>query len=258
VNNGRLSTAINRAKQKNLPRANIDRAVELGASGKGAAGEDATYEGIGPGNVGIIVQCLTDNRNRTGGAVRNLFNKHGGALQESGAQAWQFDRVGCLEVEFDPAVGDGLDRGFDLLEAALECGASDVRFDDEDSDDDEFFGDDAVMANGGFLAGALAAASASASAAAAASRSGGGSGGEGESGPSVARVLCDPSDLAAVRSGLQAAGYAPRSAELVWEPKAGSPLLAVDPASENGVALAALLGVLEDHDDVMHVFHNAK
>lgn len=241
LNNGRLSTAINRAKQNNLPKANIERAVELGVSGKDAAGEDATYEGIGPGNVGIIVQALTDNRNRTGGAVRHLFSKYGGSLQETGAQAWQFDRVGCLEVVYNPEVSETQDQGYDLLEKALHCGASDVLFGDEDSDDE----DEAVFSITDVYENALSAES-------------GGPSGEETNSQSVARVLCESTQLAALRSGLQAAGFPPQSAELVWEPKAGSALIVVDPESDEGKSLGSLLDALDDHSDVMRVFHNAK
>jgi transcriptional/translational regulatory protein YebC/TACO1 len=214
----------------------------LGVSGKDAAGEDATYEGIGPGNVGIIVQALTDNRNRTGGAVRHLFSKYGGSLQESGAQAWQFDRVGCLEVVYNPEVSETQDHGYDLLEKALHCGASDVLFGDEDSDDEG----EAVFSKTDDYEGALS------------MESGGGPSGEETSTESVARVLCESTQLAALRSGLQAAGFPPQSAELVWEPKAGNPLIVVDPESDEGKALASLLDALDDHSDVMRVFHNAK
>ncbi len=124
LNNGRLAAAISKAKDSNMPKVNVDAAIERGATGKGPAGESVKYEGIGPGNVSIIVEALTDNRHRTGPAVRHLFVKHGGALQTEGSCMWIYKRLGSCEVP----VGDSSSEQDALFTTALEGGAVDVEF----------------------------------------------------------------------------------------------------------------------------------
>jgi YebC/PmpR family DNA-binding regulatory protein len=126
--NFRLRLAIQRARQANLPQANIDRAIQR-ATGQveGVHYEEAIYEGYGPGGTAILLEILTDNRNRTAGEIRHLFTRHGGSLGESGSVLWMFDQKGRITV---PA-----DQGWDedrLLEAALEAGAEDLRRDDDE------------------------------------------------------------------------------------------------------------------------------
>lgn len=132
-NNVRLAAAITKAKEANMPKVNVDAAIERGASGKGPAGENAKYEGIGPGNVSIIVEALTDNRHRTGPAVRHLFTKHGGVLQTEGSCMWIFRRLGCAEV---PLQSTGMEAEEAVFSAALEGGATDVEFLEADADEE--------------------------------------------------------------------------------------------------------------------------
>jgi YebC/PmpR family DNA-binding regulatory protein len=124
--NPRLRTAIDAAKGVNMPAANITRAIQRGTGElEGATYEEITYEGYGPGGVAILVDVATDNKNRTGGEVRNLFSKQGGNLGEPNSVAWMFETRGLIEVERRGKSDD------ELLEAALEAGADDVEFGDE-------------------------------------------------------------------------------------------------------------------------------
>ncbi len=124
--NPRLRSAIDRAKEGGLPNDNIQRAIQRGTGDvEGASYESITYEGYAPGGVAVLVEVLTDNRNRTAGEIRNLFSKHGGALGESGSVAWMFDRQGLISVEKAKAAEDA------LLEVALDAGADDVRTADD-------------------------------------------------------------------------------------------------------------------------------
>lgn len=116
---------ISKAKSNQVPKANIDAAIERGVNGKGAIGETVKYEGMGPGNISMIIEALTDNRHRTGPAIRHLFSKHGGEMQAEGACGWLFKRVGCTEVSManhDPIAQDK------VFSSALHAGATDVEF----------------------------------------------------------------------------------------------------------------------------------
>lgn len=118
--NPRLRLAIQAAKAQSVPKDNIERAIRK-ATGEGGAGfEDIRYEGFAPGGVGVIVEVLTDNRNRAASEVRSAFTKHGGNLGETGSVAFMFDRVGAVTYKADAASEDA------MLEAALDAGASDV------------------------------------------------------------------------------------------------------------------------------------
>ncbi|HET6946700.1 MAG TPA: YebC/PmpR family DNA-binding transcriptional regulator [bacterium] len=120
--NARLRTAIERAREAGMPNDNVQRAIQRGAGGaEGTNYETSTYEGYAPGGVAVLVEVLTDNRNRTAADVRSLFSKHGGALGEMGSVAWMFDRRGVIVVERAKVKED------DLLLVALEAGADDVR-----------------------------------------------------------------------------------------------------------------------------------
>jgi YebC/PmpR family DNA-binding regulatory protein len=118
--NPRLRAAIIAAKAQSMPKDNIERAIKKAAGGELENYEDIRYEGYGPGGVAIIVEALTDNRNRTASDVRSTFSKNGGNLGETGAVSFMFDRVGV--VEFNAGVADA-DQ---MLEAAIEAGAEDV------------------------------------------------------------------------------------------------------------------------------------
>jgi YebC/PmpR family DNA-binding regulatory protein len=126
ASNPRLRTAVAAAKAQSMPNDNIDRAIKKGVGGlDGDTYQEVTYEGYGPGGMAVILEGLTDNRNRTVADVRSLFSKHGGNLGESGSVRWMFDRVGQILVD-----GKGTTEEA-VFEAALEAGASDVAADGE-------------------------------------------------------------------------------------------------------------------------------
>ena len=119
--NPRLRTAINAAKNVNMPAGNIDRAIRRGAGlEEGVHYEETQYEGYGPGGVALLVEIATDNRNRTAGDVRHIFTKHGAALGEAGSVAYLFKPRGVIVVE-KSAMGED-----DLMEIVLDAGADDV------------------------------------------------------------------------------------------------------------------------------------
>ena len=120
--NPRLRAAILAAKAENMPKDNIDRAVKKGTGDlEGAAYEETAYEGYGPGGVAILVQVLTDNKNRTVADIRHIFTKNGGNMAEAGSVAWLFDKKGF--VVFDKGKVDEEA----LMEWALEAGVEDIR-----------------------------------------------------------------------------------------------------------------------------------
>jgi len=124
--NFRLRLAVDKAKAANMPKDNIERAILRGAGGgKDDELEEVTYEGYAPYGVAVLVQVLTDNRNRTVAEVRHVFNRQGGSLSEVGAVAWQFERKGYIAIE-----PDGLDPD-EIFEHAAEAGAEDVILGDD-------------------------------------------------------------------------------------------------------------------------------
>jgi YebC/PmpR family DNA-binding regulatory protein len=123
--NARLRLAVLNARAQSMPKDNIERAITKGAGGDTESYEEVRYEGYGPGGVAMIVEALTDNRNRTAGAVRSYFTKFGGAMGETGSVSFMFDRVG--EVVY-PVKAGSADA---VLEAAIEAGANDVQSDAE-------------------------------------------------------------------------------------------------------------------------------
>ena len=122
--NPRLRLAIQQARGENMPKDNIDRAINRAAGDDSAIYEEIRYEGYGPGGVAIIVEALTDNRNRTASAVRAVFSRHGGNLGETGSVAFNFERVG--EIVYPPEAADAEA----VLDAAVTAGADDVVSDD--------------------------------------------------------------------------------------------------------------------------------
>ena len=118
--NPRLRLAIQNARAQGMTKDSIERAVNKAAGGDAEDYAEIRYEGYGPGGVALIVEALTDNRNRTAGAIRSYFTKNGGALGETNSVAFMFDRVG--EIVYAPSAGDA----DTVLEAAIEAGASDV------------------------------------------------------------------------------------------------------------------------------------
>jgi len=191
--NAALATAIQKARDASMPKDNIQRAVDRG-SGVGsdaAAIETIVFEGYGPGGAAILVEALTDNRNRTSAEVRHAFSKHNGSLGEPGSVAWIFEKRGVVAV-------DGSRYGEDDVIAAIDAGAEDVS---EDGD--------------------------------------------------LLRVLCEPSDLSAVREALEAGGVEIRSAEIAMEPKS-----TVEVKDNEAKSLLGLIEDLEEDDDVNEVHAN--
>jgi len=121
--NPRLRLAIQNAKAQSMPKDNIQRAINKAAGGEGENYEEVRYEGYGPGGVAVIVEALTDNRNRSASNVRAAFTKAGGALGETGSVSFMWDRVG--EIYYPASAGDAEK----VMEAAIEAGAEDVQSD---------------------------------------------------------------------------------------------------------------------------------
>jgi YebC/PmpR family DNA-binding regulatory protein len=123
--NPRLRLAIQAAKAQSMPKDNIDRAIKKSTSADEANFEEIRYEGFGPAGVGVIVEALTDNRNRAASDIRTIFSKNGGNLGETGSVSFMFDLVGYIEYPADKASED------EMLEAAIEAGADDVQSSEE-------------------------------------------------------------------------------------------------------------------------------
>ena len=118
--NARLRLAIINARAENMPKDNIERAIKKAIGGEGENYDEIRYEGYGPGGVAVIVEALTDNRNRAASDIRSYFTKSGGNLGESGSVAFMFDRTGIIEYDASVATDDA------MLDAAIEAGADDV------------------------------------------------------------------------------------------------------------------------------------
>jgi YebC/PmpR family DNA-binding regulatory protein len=123
--NPRLRAAVLAARAENMPKDNIERAIKKSQGGDTENYDEIRYEGYGPGGVAIIVEALTDNRNRTAGEVRAIFTKNGGNLAETGAVSFMFNRVGAVEYDAQVASADA------MLDAAIEAGADDVTSNDD-------------------------------------------------------------------------------------------------------------------------------
>lgn len=123
--NPRLRTAVLKAKANNMPADNIERAIKKGTGTlEGVTYEEISYEGYGPGGVAILVNCLTDNRNRTTAEVRAAFTKHGGNLGETGCVGYLFDRRGLMVIEAGQATEDA------IMELLMDCNIEDIRTED--------------------------------------------------------------------------------------------------------------------------------
>jgi YebC/PmpR family DNA-binding regulatory protein len=121
--NARLRLAIQNARAENMPKDNVDRAVKKAMGNDGENYDEIRYEGYGPGGVAVVVEALTDNRNRTASAVRSYFTRSGGALGETGAVSFMFDHVGEITYKAEAGSADA------IMEAAIEAGAEDVQSD---------------------------------------------------------------------------------------------------------------------------------
>lgn len=123
--NPRLRAAIAAAKAENMPKENIERGIKKGTGElEGVAYEEMSYEGYGPGGVAVLVDCLTDNKNRTVADLKHQFDRHGGSLGEPGCVAWMFEKKGLIALEKDKVDEEK------LIDLALEAGAEDVQEED--------------------------------------------------------------------------------------------------------------------------------
>jgi YebC/PmpR family DNA-binding regulatory protein len=191
--NYRLKMAVEKARAVNMPQDNIKRAIARASGGEdGKLIEEIRYEGYGPAGVAVIVDVVTDNRNRAASELRFLFSRNEGTLGETGSVGWMFEQRGLIEA--DPA-GSSEDA---LTEKALLDGVIDVRF--------------------------------------------------GE----TAEIVTEPGALMAVKDGLEAAGIAVRSAQLVMEAKQTS-----RPSTADTDKVLSFLDALEEHEDVQAVYSNA-
>ena len=125
ASNPRLRTALAAARAANMPKDNIDRVIKKAEGGEGEVYDEIRYEGYGPGGTALIVEAMTDNKNRTASEVRAAFAKFGGTLGETGSVSFMFDRVGQILFAAEVADADS------MFEAALEAGADNVESDDE-------------------------------------------------------------------------------------------------------------------------------
>ena len=192
--NLKLRYAIDKAREVSMPKDNIERAIKRGTGDiEGLVFEEITYEGFGPGGVSILVEVLTDNRNRTNGEVPKIFERGGGNMGSAGCVGYLFERKGLFSVN-----AEGLNED-ELMELALEAGADDLK------------------------------------------RSG-----------STFDITCDPAAFGKVQEELQKHKLAPVVAEITQLPKTE-----VDVDGENARKTIRIVEMLDDHDDVQHVYYNA-
>jgi YebC/PmpR family DNA-binding regulatory protein len=191
--NPRLRAAIISARSNNMPGDNIERAIKKGTGElEGVSYEEMTYEAYGPGGVAILVDVVTDNKNRTVSEIRHLFSRHNGNLAETGAVSWVFSKRGVVVVP-----KEGVDEE-KLMEKVLDVGAEDVQ-----AAGDSF------------------------------------------------EVYTIPADLETISESLKAAGFPVESAQVAMIPKNTVKL-----EGRDAEVLVRLVGFLEDHDDVQHVWAN--
>jgi YebC/PmpR family DNA-binding regulatory protein len=191
--NARLRTAIAAAKAENMPKENIERGIKKGTGElEGSTYEEATYEGYGPGGVAVLVEVLTDNRNRAVAEVRHLFERHGGGLGAAGCVAWMFSQKGLIVLPRDRTDEER------LFEVALEAGAEDIK--------------------------------------------------EGEK---EFEVITEPSLFEQVKAAIEDAELTPTLAEITMIPKTTTNL-----EGKHAQQMLTLMELLEDNDDVNHVYAN--
>jgi YebC/PmpR family DNA-binding regulatory protein len=193
--NPRLRSALASARAANMPKDNIDRALKKAAGGDDTSVyEEIRYEGYGPGGIAIIVETLTDNRNRTASDVRSSFTKFGGHLGEAGSVSFQFEHIGMIAFSKE---GYRFDQ---VLDASIEAGAENVEEDEE-----------AII------------------------------------------VTCHFSDFSHVRDTLLKSLGDPVEAKIIWKPT-----VTASCSAEQEKSLLKLIDVLEDHDDVQHIYYNGE
>lgn len=191
--NPRLRTAIAAAKAENMPKENIERAIKKGTGElEGAAYEEFTYEGYGPGGAAVLVDVLTDNKNRAVADIRHIFERHGGNLGEAGCVSWMFSQKGLIVFP------KGETDEEKLFELALDAGAEDIN-----ESDDEF------------------------------------------------EVTTDPPSFEQIKNTLENANLKPSYAEITMIPST-----TINLEAKQAQQMLALMELLEDNDDVSHVYAN--
>jgi len=191
--NARLRAAIAAAKAENMPKENIERGIKKGTGElEGATYEEAMYEGYGPGGVAVLVEVLTDNRNRAVAEVRHLFERHGGSLGAAGCVAWMFSQKGLIVLPKDQTDEEK------LFEVALEAGAEDIK-----EEEKEF------------------------------------------------EVITEPSLFEQVKTAIEHTGLTYALAEITMIPQTTTTL-----EGKNAQQMLTLMELLEDNDDVNHVYAN--
>ncbi|RMF92092.1 MAG: YebC/PmpR family DNA-binding transcriptional regulator [Candidatus Schekmanbacteria bacterium] len=191
--NPRLRTAIAAARSANMPNDNIQRAIKRGTGElPGVTYEQAEYEGYGPGGIAVLVECLSDNKNRTVAELRNLFSKHGGNIGEAGCVSWMFEKKGLIHVEKSKADEEA------LMEKVIEAGAEDMKTEDD-----------------------------------------------------IYEIVTDLESFESVKKALNDASIPMQYAEITMVPKN---TVKVD--GDKALKVLKLMDVLEDHDDVQHVYSN--
>ena len=126
INNSRLRSVIQNAKSVNMPKENIERAIKKASEQNSESYKELLYEGYGPGGVAILIECMTDNRNRTVAEVRHALTKHGGNLGTEGSVAYLFEQIGYISI-------NNSDDPDSLMELAIESGAEDIEINDDGS-----------------------------------------------------------------------------------------------------------------------------
>jgi YebC/PmpR family DNA-binding regulatory protein len=191
--NLKLRYAIDKAREVSMPKDNIERAIKRGTGElQGETLDEITYEGFGPGGIAILVDVLTDNRNRTIGEVRKIFERGGGKIGSAGSVSFLFDRKGLFSVPANSITED------ELMNLVLEAGADDIK-----------------LVGDSF------------------------------------EITCDPTSFGAVQEALKGRNLVPAIAEVTQIPK--TPM---DVDTETGQRVMRLMEVLDDYDDVQHVYSN--
>jgi YebC/PmpR family DNA-binding regulatory protein len=191
--NARLRAAIAAAKAENMPKENIERGIKKGTGElEGSTYEEATYEGYGPGGVAVLVEVLTDNKNRAVAEVRHVFERHGGSLGAAGCVAWMFSQKGLIVLPKDQTDEEK------LFEVALEAGAEDIKEEEEEFE-----------------------------------------------------VITEPSLFEQVKTAVEGTGLTYALAEITMIPQTTTTL-----EGKNAQQMLTLMELLEDNDDVNHVYAN--
>ncbi len=191
--NPRLRTAVIAARGANMPNDNIQRAIKRGTGElPGVTYEQAEYEGYGPGGIAVLIECLSDNKNRTVAELRNLFSKHGGNMGEAGCVSWMFEKKGIIHVEKSKSDEET------LMEKALDAGAEDMSAEDD-----------------------------------------------------IYEVITLMENFENVKSAIEEASIPIQYAEITMVPQN-----TVKVEEDKALKVLKLMDVIEDHDDVQHVYSN--